>query len=298
MRLSSFRYLTRQGLSSMVNANRMMTLASMLVLLASLVLTGAAYLFSTNVDNLVEYLGEQNETVVYLHRSLDEDELQEVDEEIRSIDGIAEVTYVSKEEVLETYKGYMEEYAVLFDDFEEDNPFRANYRVTVESLEDLASITDLLEEIDGVESVSAPTELGDVFLRLQGIVNICGIVIVLALALVSIVSIANTIRLTVYARRREIGIMKLVGATNGFIRLPFFVEGLAVGLIAAVFATIVVLGGYAVVLHYVAAQSEFWGALLLPVSAIWKKLALSFVGFALVLGGVGTTMSIRRYLEV
>ena len=202
MRGSSFRYLSKQGLHSLV-ANRLMTLASVGVLTACLILVGVATLFSANVDSLVAYLGEQNETVVYIGKDLSEEQIAQVDSQIRAIPGLSAVTYVSKEEVLETYKGYMEEYAVLFDDFEEDNPFRANYRVVVEDLNQLDEIVDQLAAIDGVEDVSPPTELASVFLSIQRAVNVGGWVLVAVLSLVSIVVISNTIRITVFARRMD-----------------------------------------------------------------------------------------------
>ena len=301
MRGSSFRYLSKQGLHSLV-ANRLMTLASVGVLTACLILVGVATLFSANVDSLVEYLGEQNETVVYIGKDLSEEQIAQVDSQIRDIPGLSAVTYVSKEEVLETYKGYMEEYAVLFDDFEEDNPFRANYRVVVEDLNQLDEIVAQLEAIEGVEDVSPPTELASVFLSIQRAVNVGGWVLVAVLSLVSIVVISNTIRITVFARRKEISIMKYVGATNAFIRWPFFVEGMSVGLIAALVSSGVVMGAYAIVLHYAGDLSGFWNSLLgvslLPLSQVWYWLLGGFAAFGILIGSLGTATSIHKYLEV
>ena len=301
MRWSSFKYLVRQGWHSMV-ANRLMTLASVGVLTACLILVGVATLFSANVDSLVAYLGEQNETVVYIGKDLSEEQIAQVDSQIRAIPGLSAVTYVSKEEVLETYKGYMEEYAVLFDDFEEDNPFRANYRVVVEDLNQLDEIVDQLAAIDGVEDVSPPTELASVFLSIQRAVNVGGWVLVAVLSLVSIVVISNTIRITVFARRKEISIMKYVGATNAFIRWPFFVEGMSVGLIAALVSSGVVMGAYAIVLHYAGDLSGFWNSLLgvslLPLSQVWYWLLGGFAAFGILIGSLGTATSIHKYLEV
>ena len=301
MRGSSFRYLSKQGLHSLV-ANRLMTLASVGVLTACLILVGVATLFSANVDSLVEYLGEQNETVVYIGKDLSEEQIAQVDSQIRGISGLSAVTYVSKEEVLETYKGYMEEYAVLFDDFEEDNPFRANYRVVVEDLNQLDEIVAQLEAIEGVEDVSPPTELASVFLSIQRAVNVGGWVLVAVLSLVSIVVISNTIRITVFARRKEISIMKYVGATNAFIRWPFFVEGMSVGLIAALVSSGVVMGAYAIVMHYAGDLSGFWNSLLgvslLPLSQVWYWLLGGFAAFGILIGSLGTATSIHKYLEV
>lgn len=301
MKWSSFQYLTKQGLHNL-RANRLMSLASIGVLTACLLLTGIAGLFSANVNSLVEYLGDQNETVVYLDQGLSDEELASVDQTLRSMPGLAAVTYVSQEEVLETYKGYMSEYADLFNDFEEDNPFHANYRVVLENLNQLDEMIAQLEQIDGVYSVSAPTQLSSVFLTIQRAVTYAGWALVAVLALVSVVVISNTIRLTVFARRKEINIMKYVGATNGFIRLPFFVEGITVGLIAGLISTALVLGGYQLLLIYAVKLPGFWGTLLggtlLPLDKVWYLVLGGFLAFGMLIGSIGTASSIRKYLKV
>ena len=301
MKWSSFRYLTKQGLHNL-RANRLMSLASIGVLTACLLLTGIAGLFSANVNSLVEYLGDQNETVVYLDQGLSDEQLALVDQTLRSMPGLAAVTYVSQEEVLETYKGYMSEYADLFNDFEEDNPFHANYRVVLEDLNQMDGMIAQLEQIDGVYSVSAPTQLSSVFLTIQRAVTYAGWALVAVLALVSVVVISNTIRLTVFARRKEINIMKYVGATNGFIRWPFFVEGTSVGLISGLLAAGLVIGAYALVLNKVGAMSGFWGPILgsclLSVGQVWPIVLGAFLIFGVIIGSIGTATSIRKYLEV
>lgn len=301
MKWSSFQYLTKQGLHNL-RANRLMSLASIGVLTACLLLTGIAGLFSANVNSLVEYLGDQNETVVYLDQGLSDEELASVDQTLRSMPGLAAVTYVSQEEVLETYKGYMSEYADLFNDFEEDNPFHANYRVVLEDLNQLDEMIAQLEQIDGVYSVSAPTQLSSVFLTIQRAVTYAGWALVAVLALVSVVVISNTIRLTVFARRKEINIMKYVGATNGFIRWPFFVEGTSVGLISGLLAAGLVIGAYALVVNKVGAMSGFWGPILgsclLSVGQVWPIVLGAFLIFGVIIGSIGTATSIRKYLEV
>ena len=132
--------------------------------------------------------------------------------------------------------------------------------------------------------------------------NVGGWVLVAVLSLVSIVVISNTIRITVFARRKEISIMKYVGATNAFIRWPFFVEGMSVGLIAALVSSGVVMGAYAIVMHYAGDLSGFWNSLLgvslLPLSQVWYWLLGGFAAFGILIGSLGTATSIHKYLEV
>ena len=302
MKWSSFKYLVRQGIHSL-GTHSMMTFASIGVLTVCLVLTGIAYLFSVNVDSLIDYLGSQNETVVYLNPDLNEEQTAAVDTAIRSISGVSGVEYVSKEDVLSTYKGYMsEQYADLWDAFDNDNPFKANYRVTVKDLDYIQRISDELSAIEGVDSVSAPLAMSNVFVQVQDVVTYAGYGLVAVLAVVAVVVISNTIRITVFARRREINIMKYVGATNGFIRLPFFVEGMAAGLISAFIASVIVLGGYWVLTYYSDLVPGFWRSLLsesvVPVTDVWYKVVPAFAAFSVLMGGVGSLVSIRKHLDV
>lgn len=302
MKWSSFKYLVRQGIHSL-GTHSMMTFASIGVLTVCLVLTGIAYLFSVNVDSLIDYLGSQNETVVYLNPDLNEEQTAAVDTAIRSISGVSGVEYVSKEDVLSTYKGYMsEQYADLWDAFDNDNPFKANYRVMVKDLDDIQRISDELSAIEGVDSVSAPLAMSNVFVQVQDVVTYAGYGLVAVLAVVAVVVISNTIRITVFARRREINIMKYVGATNGFIRLPFFVEGMAAGLISAFIASVIVLGGYWVLTYYSDLVPGFWRSLLsesvVPITDVWYKVVPAFAAFSVLMGGVGSLVSIRKHLDV
>ena len=302
MNWSSFKYLARQGLHSMVK-NRLMSVASIGVLTVCLLITGVAGLFTLNVGSLMDYLGSQNETVVYLDEDLTEEGLAAVDSAMRSISGLREVTYVSKDEALDRMKESMGENAYLFDVFEgSENPFLANYRVVLDDVSDLPEIQPQLEAIEGVSSVGAPMQLSQMFTSIHKGVSLVCIILVAVLGFVSVVVISNTIRLTVFARRKEINIMKYVGATNGFIRLPFFVEGVTVGLIAGAISTVVVLGGYQLLLVFAVDLPGFWGTLLagtlLPLSRVWYLVLGGFLLFGMLIGSLGTASSIRKYLKV
>ena len=302
MNWSSFKFLARQGLHSMVR-NRLMSVASIGVLTVCLLITGVAGLFTLNVGSLMDYLGSQNETVVYLEEDLTEEGLAQVDSALRSISGLREVTYVSKEQALERMRESMGENGYLFDAFEgSENPFLANYRVVLADVSQLPEIQPQLEAIPGVVEVGAPMQLSEMFTTIHQAVTVVSVVLVAVLGFVSVVVISNTIRLTVFARRKEINIMKYVGATNSFIRLPFFVEGMAVGLIAGVVSTAAVLAGYAVLVACAGGLPGFWGTLLagtlLPVSRVWFLVLGGFLVFGVLIGSVGTASSIRKYLKV
>lgn len=238
MNWSSFKYLARQGLQSMVR-NRLMSVASIGVLTVCLIITGVAALFTLNINSLMDYLGSQNEAVVYLQDDLSDEGLAQVDGALRSISGLRDVIYVTKQEALDNMKESMEDKAYLWDAFEgSDNPFSATYRVILDDVAMMPEIEPQLTAIPGVEEVMAPVQMAELFTSIHKAVTLVSVILVTVLGFVSVVVISNTIRLTVFARRKEINIMKYVGATNGFVRLPFFVEGVAAGLIAGALSLI------------------------------------------------------------
>ena len=302
MMLSSFFYLAKQGLGNLIK-NRLMTFASIGVLTVCLIITGVAGLFTANVNSLMEYLRGQNELVLYPQEELDELGLAQLDAKLREISGIKEIEYISKEEAMERMKQSMGDKAYLLDVLEGDqNPLRVNYRIVLEDVGALSRIVPQLQAIEGVDNVLAPVELSDVFVNVHKAVVCISVGLVVVLGFVSVVVISNTIRLTVFARRKEINIMKYVGATNGFIRMPFFVEGIAVGLIAGVISAGIVLGGYQLLLMNTSVFPAFWSdmvtSILLPMDQIWWMVLCAFLLFGSLLGSVGTATSVRKHLKV
>ena len=243
MKLSTFGFLTGRGLRNL-GTHWAMTIACVASLAVCMSLNTMASLVEVNVDSMIGYLGRQNETVVFLDPACDDATAAAVGEQISAISGVTNVSYMSKQDVLNTYESYMEEYAALWDEFENDNPFKANYRVTVADLSQLNQISSQMETIPGVVKVTAPVEMGSIFVQIQEGVTRMGRAFVLVLMVVSVITVGSTIRLSVFARRREIEIMKYVGATNWLVTLPFLMEGLAIGLIAGVVSASSVLGLY------------------------------------------------------
>ena len=156
--------------------------------------------------------------------------------------------------------------------------------------------------VDGVRAVNSPQAMSDLFVSLQKAVTYVCYGLVIVLAIVSVVVISNTIKITVFNRRKEIGIMKLVGATNGFIRFPFFVEGVTSGLISALIASAIVCGGYYAVYEWYGKNptnlTTMFGGTLLPLQDLWYYVVLGFMLFGFVLCGIGTATSIRKHLQV
>ena len=213
MRPSTFFFLTRRGVRNL-GKHWAMTIACIASLSVCMTLNIFASLAEVNVGNMVAYLGSQNETVVYLDPACDDATAAQVGATLSAMPGVSGVQYVSKQDVLDTYRGYMQDYSSLWDEFETDNPFKANYRVTLSDLTQMESMSVKMQAIPGVVSVTAPVEMTNIFVEIQKAVTKGGRMIVLVLMVVSIITVGSTIRLSVFARRREIEIMKYVGATN------------------------------------------------------------------------------------
>ena len=301
MRPATFFFLTRRGVRNL-GKHWAMTIACIASLSVCMTLNVFASLAEVNVGSMVAYLGSQNETVVYLDPSCDDATAAQVGETLAAMPGVSEVQYVSKQDVLDTYRGYMEDYSSLWDEFETDNPFKANYRVTLSDLSQMSSMSIKMQAIPGVVSVTAPVEMTNIFVQIQKTVTNGGRLIVAVLMIVSIITVGSTIRLSVFARRREIEIMKYVGATNALVTWPFFVEGLTMGLLSGVITAAASLGAYNYVVNAADGLGGIWqmlmGQALVPVASVWPTiLTFSLIGGAVV-GGVGSMFSIRKHLNV
>ena len=302
MKLSTFGFLTGRGLRNL-GTHWAMTIACVASLAVCMSLNTLASLVEVNVDSMIGYLGRQNETVVFLDPECDDATAAAVGEQISAISGVTHVSYMSKQDVLSTYEGYLDEqYEALWDEFESDNPFKANYRVTVGDLSQLNRISSQMEKIPGVVKVTAPVEMGNIFVEIQQGVTRMGRAFVLVLMVVSVITVGSTIRLSVFARRREIEIMKYVGATNFLVTLPFLVEGLAMGLISGVLSASGVLALYSYLISAASTLSGVWdvlvGTSLVPLEAVWTTVLSSSVAGGTLVGGLGSLFSIRKHLNV
>lgn len=307
MNFSSFRYLVKQGWRNMV-ANRLMTLASMGVLSACLLITGVAALLSANVNSFVDYLETKNEVECFLDDAVSAEQADALRQQILGMDNVATCEYISKVQAVEDMKDYLGENAGVMQDFEGEgntqNPLPASLRVSVTDVSLLAQTVNALQSAGGgaFYKIQSPVELSNTLVNLKRIVNVAGWGLVAVLGVVSAVVINNTIKLTVFARRKEINIMKFVGATNAFIRLPFFVEGMTVGALSGLLATGIVGGAYYGVLRAMQQPGAAWMSeftrCMIPFATAIVPLLGGFVAFGMLIGGTGCATSIRKHLKV
>ncbi len=298
MRFGSFTYLLKQGAKN-TYLNKAMSFASVSVLTVCLIIVGMAVLFSENVKSVSKFVQQQNEIVVYVEDNLSSGQEAVLDRQIRSMNNVASVNYISKEQAFIDQK---EKLGDLLDGYENEDVFPASYRVKVKDLSAINANVDALNSLSGIYRVDAPTDVADIMVKTDKGVSLGGTIIVVALLIVAFVIIMNTIKITVFSRRREINIMKYVGATNGFIRMPFLVEGMILGAVSAVLAFFVVWYLYAQILNALGGESAAWlssaAAKLIPFSRIAFPLLISYILSGAAVGGLGSLVSIRKHLKV
>ncbi|MDO4566128.1 MAG: permease-like cell division protein FtsX [Oscillospiraceae bacterium] len=301
MRGGSFSYLLKQGIVN-VWLNRVMSFASVAILTACLIIIGGAGLLSLNMRDIFKAVENQNEVVVFIEEGASETEIETLGQSLRNMERVSEVVYVSKAEALEEQKDYMGEDGYLLDGLEDDNPLPASYRITLLDIDDMESVRAEVETLSSVDSVSAPTHLAETLSGIESTMLILGGIIIGILVVASIVVIYNTIKLTVFERRREISIMKYVGATNGFIRFPFLVEGLAIGLISAIAAFVIIILVYQSLANMLLGSSVAWistiSANLVDFWDIWYWVALAFAGSGMLIGAIASMSSMKKHLQV
>ena len=301
MRGSSFGYLLREGAKN-IYANRLMSFASIGTLVACMLLIGGSLLFSMNINRAVGYVEQQNEVEVELDDGLSEEQIHEVDKEIALIDNVYERKFVSKDALMEELKAQSEDLAALLDGLEEDNPLYDSYRLKVKDLSRLSSTVLKLESLEGISAVRAPDMVGEIMTNVKRAVSSAGYFIVAILLVVSLVIMGNTIKVTVFNRRKEINIMKYVGATDAFIRLPFFVEGFLLGLLSALISFGLLWAGYNYILDVISQNPSTWMTQvysnIIPFNEIAVQMLVWFLGGGVFIGVFGSMFFVNKYLKV
>ncbi len=282
-----------------IRKNYLMTFASIFVLIACMLIMGSAYLCSANIEVFMNDLGQKNEIVAYIDDAVEESAYTELELELEGIEYVDNVTFVTKDDALLEYqKEFGEEGEYLSWFYGDENPLRNEFRITVneDHLEAFEGIADEIANMEEIANISDSQEIVNVLLSLKNVMDILGFWIMLILALVSWFIVSNTIKLAMLNRRHEINIMKYVGATNWFIRVPFILEGLIIGLIAAA----VSLGIQWIVYEYLLQPlvSDLQFVTTVPFADLFPLLVLYFAGIGLFVGLFSSVFSINKYLKV
>lgn len=331
MKLSSVKYLTKEGVKN-VWVNRLMSLASIGVLVACMVIIGLAVLISENVNLAVGNLEKQNVVMAYMKdynwalyseketgetASEDTEQAEQPDqngikqsdyvihneqeamalcEEIEKIPNVASVTFVSSEEGLETVKGSMlegqEEY---FSFLNEENPMSCAAKITMTDMSLFDQTVNKIKELEGIDAIQSQSDLAETIAAIKNGIGVAGFWIIGILMLISLVIVSNTIRVTMYNRKLEISIMKAVGATDAFVRLPFVVEGMLIGVISALIAEGLLYFCYRVATETIVSTLRTEDIVKFGDMA-WILLGI-FVGIGILAGIIGSLFMISKYLR-
>ena len=300
MRTSNVTYLVKKGISS-IWKNFLMSFASFCILMVSLLLVSCAVLLMMNVNKIMSNIEDTNEITIYLKEDISDKQVEHIKSVLEKNQDITDVKYYSKEQALDDFRDNMAEYSELLD-YLDKNPMPETFLVRVKDLSKIRHVVNAVNDIEGVEQTKAPYDFASVLVQIRNTFTLIGGAVLVALVVVSIVIVSISIRTSVFARRNEISIMRYVGATSGFIKAPFFVEGMFIGILAGAAAWGLTWLIYDSVFALFSADLTVWQMFgfygLTPFEDImWYVLAVNCAAGAL-LGAVGTVFSTGKYLKV
>ena len=293
-----FGYLLGEGFKNVFH-NKKSSGASLAIMCATMLIFGLFFMIIENLNNAVETLETQQGIQVFIQKTATDAQMEQIGEQIQAIDGVNKVTFVSKEDALNQTKEKLKDKQALIAGWDESNPFKASYLVTLTDLKLSSQVQDEIKKIDNIDSIQSRDETINGLVAIANGVRIVSAVILTLLVLISIFIIGNTIKLTVHARRKEISIMKYVGATDSFIRWPFVIEGIIIGIVAALLSILVLGIAYSLITN-AAANSiiSTMGIKLLSFTDMTTLLVIVYMVLGIGIGALGSSISMRKYLQV
>lgn len=288
-------YYCSEGIHS-IFTHGFMSFAAVCMIVACLLIMGSFSLVAVNLDNMLGDLEAENEFLAYIDETYTEDQAKGLQSQIEAIPNVAEVTFVSRDEALEDFKAGRQDNPLLND--LDGEVLRDRYRIHVDDIELLEQTVKQVEQVEGVADTNAAYEIAQGFVTVRNIAAGVAIVLVSILAVVSLFIIANTTKLAFFYRREEIAIMKMCGATNAFIRWPFIVQGMILGLAGAIVAFFLQWGVYELVGKAVIQSNGMSLVTILPFTSLIINILPVFCGAGLLIGVVGSVLAIRKFLQV
>ena len=295
MKSNNFGYLLKEGIRG-IFLHGFMSFAAVCVTVACLVIVGSFSALAYNLDIMVEELNQTSEILVYIDSSLSDAEAKSIGTKINLMDNVLQATFVSREEALEDF----------IEDHNGDSAFngvqasdlRHRYVVSLEDNTKMKQTDEQLKQIPGVAKTNAAYELAEGFSTIQSVLHMVSIAIIAVLLVVSLLIISNTVNLAMYDRKDEIAIMKMVGATNGFIRLPFVVEGFTLGMIGAMLAFGLEWLGYDAMIQKISTVDSLQLFHFVPFQELLLPMVVVFGAAGMFVGIVGSWTSIRKFMDV
>ena len=295
MRFSTKEYFVKETYKS-IRRNGFMSFASISTVAVSLLVLGMFLMIFLNTNNLAQYLESQVQVSVYMQDSATAKELASVKDKLTKMPGVVKVTQVSKQQALERFKKRLGDQQQLLSSLGKENPFPNSFEIQVDSPERIKVLTPQIGQLPKVETAKFGQEVVEHLFQLTKILRFGGIILVVFLAMATLFIISNTIRLTVFARRKEVIIMKYVGATDWFIRWPFLLEGMTLGFCRAVVASLFINSIYSGLLERIHATLAFLP--LLPTYPLLLYVDVFLLVAGTGIGALGSYISLRKFLQV
>ena len=297
MRFNVINYLVGEGISNLFK-NKKSTMSSLMIMCATMLVFGLFFVIGENINAFVKNVADAQEIRVIIENSATESEVEQIGNEILSIDGVRNVEYVSKEDALDYMKELVGE--DLIEGYEDNNIFSVAYNVTLTDLELNDEVQESILKLDHVKKiVSSNQVIAQIISLAKGVKAVTAGILIL-LIIISVAIISNTIKLTVHARRKEISIMKYVGATNSFIRWPFVVEGIIIGVVAGLLSVAIIGVAYTFIANKMATTAFFemahWN--LLSFKDMFNLILTVYLILGIGIGVIGSSISMKKYLEV
>lgn len=290
-----FRYFFHEGLSNMFS-HGFMSFAAIGITVACLLIMGTFTLVAVNANELLRTLEQENEILAYVDESYSETEAKALKRTLEAIPNVVSATFISKEEAMESFtEQYPDE--ALFQDLDPEI-LRDRFAIKVVDLQQQSATVEKVKAVEGIAKVNAYEEIAGGFITVRNVATVVCVALIAILFVVSVFIISNTIKLTTFDRREEIAIMRMVGATNGFIRWPFVYEGFLFGLIGAAVAFLLQWGLYGAVAKGVANNDTLQLIQIIPFTEMWLPVAGTFAAAGVVIGVGGSLSAIRKFLQV
>lgn len=296
MKIRGVRYFFSEAFKN-IFSNGWMTIASIFTVIASLLVLGIFLTLSINVTNMAGNLEDSYQIVVFVDEKVNYDGVVSIGSQIKNVENVQDAILTTSNERLLMLRDKMGENADKLDRYKDDNPLRNMYQITLDDLSQSSETIKNLENIDGIAKIQRNEEAIDKLVKVADYIKTFSLWIIIALAVVSIFIISNTIKLTVYTRRKEINIMKFVGATDWFIRWPFIIEGIFIGLIGAAASIGLIISGYSLIIGIVDSLGIAF-ITMKPLGELTGIIISSSLGLGAVLGGIGSFISVRKHLNV
>lgn len=298
MKYNRFGYLIGEGFSN-VFKNKKSTGASLMIMCATMIIFGIFLMLSENINHFVDDIKSEQGFQVFLTTDATEEQIQEVENKIRNLDGVSTVEFKDKEYAYNFMKEKFGDSADLLEGYGYDF-YSTSYIVTLTDLNLSKDVQNEILQFDNVKKITSSDETVTTLLSVANAIKIITGIILILLVIISIFIISNTIKLTVHARRKEISIMKYVGATNSFIRWPFIVEGMIIGVLASLISIVIVGGAYSLLAEQ-AVNNSFMikiGLSLLSFNDMISSIIVVYMLLGIGIGALGSVISMRKYLKV